>query len=253
MSKSILKKKYISYASVFALGLIMSAIAASASTTISTNVQTDGSISASSTLQSTGDLTTFGNATFGDAATDINLFTGTLQASTTALFSNGIVSYGNNKVAPGYGTDTITAGTLNLGTSTATKVIIGSSSAKVGIASTTPYVALGVTGTTTASAGMVIGAGGSQVNQLLFGTCSVNLPSITASSTGVATCTATGVGTGDQVFVTPNSLPDFVFPTGASSTAANTIQVSAFNAGSLGASAGAVDPVAATWSWLAVH
>ncbi|MBI2096866.1 MAG: hypothetical protein HYT40_01795 [Candidatus Sungbacteria bacterium] len=39
-------------------------------------------------------ITVSGNSTFGDAATDVNLFTGTLQASTTALFTSGLTAYG---------------------------------------------------------------------------------------------------------------------------------------------------------------
>ncbi|MBI2055032.1 MAG: hypothetical protein HYT39_02960 [Candidatus Sungbacteria bacterium] len=50
-------------------------------TTVGTNVSVDGTLTAS------------GNSTFGDAATDINLFTGTLQASTTALFTSGLTAY----------------------------------------------------------------------------------------------------------------------------------------------------------------
>ena len=43
----------------------------------------------------TGTLTVDSNSTFGDAAGDVNLFTGTLQASTTALFTGAITTYGN--------------------------------------------------------------------------------------------------------------------------------------------------------------
>jgi len=50
-------------------------------TTISTNITTGGT------------LTVSGNSTFGDAITDVNLFTGILQASTTALFTDGAIMY----------------------------------------------------------------------------------------------------------------------------------------------------------------
>ena len=165
---------------------------------------------------------------------------GTLTVDTTSTLT-GVVTLGSNMTVPnGYGLDVVTGGgALNIGTTSATSVIIGSSSAKVGIASTSPYVALGVTGTTTASTGMVIG------------TCSVNLPAMAASTTAVATCVAVGVKTFDKVFVTPNSLPNYVMFTGASSTDVDTIQVSAFNVGS--STAQIVDPAAATWSWMAIR
>ncbi|KKW27721.1 MAG: hypothetical protein UY71_C0038G0004, partial [Parcubacteria group bacterium GW2011_GWB1_52_7] len=56
-------------------------------TSIGTNVSVDG------TLTTSGAATFNGNTTFGNAATDVNLFTGTLQASTTALFTSGLTSY----------------------------------------------------------------------------------------------------------------------------------------------------------------
>ena len=65
-------------------------------TTVSTNVVTGGNLQASTTLLVTGDVLTYGNSTFGNAAADMNIFTGTLQASTTALFTLGISTYGNS-------------------------------------------------------------------------------------------------------------------------------------------------------------
>lgn len=54
-----------------------------------------GTLQASTTVLFTGAVTTYGNSTFGDASTDVNLFTGTLQASTTALFTGAVTTYGN--------------------------------------------------------------------------------------------------------------------------------------------------------------
>src|SRR3989344_4643067 len=65
-------------------------------TTVSTDVVTGGNLQASTTLLVTGDVLTYGNSTFGNAAADMNIFTGTLQASTTALFTLGISTYGNS-------------------------------------------------------------------------------------------------------------------------------------------------------------
>jgi len=192
------------YGLVVTFGIAMCALAANASTTIGTTIQTGGQIYASSTVM----------------------------------------------IAATYGIDTDSAGALNIGTTTATSVIIGSATAKVGIASTSPYVALGVTGTTTATLGNVIGSAGTGISQLTFGTCTLTMPAISASSTAVANCTATGSSNGDKVFVTLPQLPVNIIFTGASSTAANTIQIAEYNTGITG---GATTPPAVTVSWLAIH
>lgn len=70
-----------------------------AATTIGTNVTVDGTLTQTGAATFSGAVTvsgagTFnGNNVFGDASTDTNLFTGTLQASTTALFTTGLTSY----------------------------------------------------------------------------------------------------------------------------------------------------------------
>ena len=60
-----------------------------AASTIGANMLTTG------TLQVDSTATFNGNSTFGNASTDVNLFKGTLQASTTALFSSGLTAYGS--------------------------------------------------------------------------------------------------------------------------------------------------------------
>lgn len=69
-----------------------------------------------------GSLTVNGNSTFGDASTDVNLFTGTLQASTTALFTGAITAYGNVTFGDASGdTFTVTGASItysNAGTTT---------------------------------------------------------------------------------------------------------------------------------------
>ena len=81
---------------VFLIALFLGvALAASVSvwaTSIGTNISVDG------TLTVTGASTHNGNTTLGDAAGDINLFTGTLQASTTALFTGAVTTYGNTTI-----------------------------------------------------------------------------------------------------------------------------------------------------------
>jgi hypothetical protein len=81
-------------ASIFAVSGIVYA-----ATTIGTNVTVDGLLTqtGAATFSSTvtvADTATFnGSNVFGNAGTDTNLFTGTLQASTTALFTSGLTSY----------------------------------------------------------------------------------------------------------------------------------------------------------------
>jgi len=95
---------------------------------------------------------------------------------------------------------------------------------------------------------------GTTIANFLFGTCVVDLPSTIASSTGVADCTATGVTTSHRVFVNPISTSTSMIFRSASSTAANTIQVSAYNTGyAQGAGSGTVDPDASTWEWMAIR
>ena len=164
MSKFTLKKEYISYASVTLFGLLMSALAVSAASTISTNISTAGTLT----------LTT-----------------------STAL--NSILSTNGSGVV--VGTSTPTFGNL-IATSTTLASTFGYN---VGIASTSPYVALGVVGTTTSSLGMHIGALGSGLNQVLSGTCNLTGTvagvQLVATSTGQFFCSVTGVNNGDKVFV----------------------------------------------------
>src|SRR3989339_1383512 len=73
--------------------------ATTATTTIGTNISTGGTLNvsgaayASSTLMLDGASAFNGSNTFGNAAADINLFTGKLQASTTALFTGAVTLY----------------------------------------------------------------------------------------------------------------------------------------------------------------
>ena len=125
------------------LTLLLSVTVLYAASTIGANIVTTGTLSVTDTSTLTGAVTTAGNATFGDAATDVNLFTGTLQASTTALFTNGLTTYsGGNVVINGFATTTAsdgsisTSGELGVGTTTpSTEVAI-----RGGAATTTLYV-----------------------------------------------------------------------------------------------------------------
>ncbi len=114
-----------------------------------------------------GSLTLNGNGTFGDASTDINLFTGTLQASTTALFTGAVTTYGNVTLGDAAG-DTFTVTGTSITYSTAGTTTIPSTSAvawayatssadipllrldtsntRIGISTTTPGATLAIGG-----------------------------------------------------------------------------------------------------------
>ena len=79
--KNIFSRGNLGYVVMLALGAGVAVAASVGATSIGTNISADGT------------LTVNGNSTFGNAATDINLFTGTLQASTTALFTSGLTAY----------------------------------------------------------------------------------------------------------------------------------------------------------------
>jgi len=98
---------------------------------------------------------------------------------------------------------------------------------------------------------------GSPVAKLLFGTCTVDPPSIAvATSSLVSTsCSATGVTSGDTVFLTPPSdeISDdnwLVFEGAtASTTVDNYIEVTLFNA----STSSAIDGPVRTWKWMAIR
>ena len=101
-----------------------------------------------------------------------------------------------------------------------------------------------VTGDLTAST-LAVGASGSVVKKILTGTASVNLPNITAATTGSATFTLTGAAAGDVVIVNPPALTAGLAFVGATVTAADTVTVYAANV-----TAAAIDNAAATFTYL---
>src|SRR3989344_3972634 len=98
MSKSILRKN-LSYVLVLAFGLLISAMAANASSTISTNISTGGTLTvtgavyATSTLDVTGNLTAYGDVTVSGAVnTATASSTGLVKAHTLTVGSGSTVS-----------------------------------------------------------------------------------------------------------------------------------------------------------------
>ncbi|HEY4482890.1 MAG TPA: hypothetical protein VI953_01820 [Candidatus Paceibacterota bacterium] len=225
-----MKQKNIT-ALAFSAGVLTAAVlligqVVGASSTISTNISTDGTLSvtgivnASSTLQATGDITTYGGGTFGNSATaDQYVFVGTLQASSTALFGGQANFYDS-----------------------------------IGVGTATPATTVGIVGTTTMTRGLVVGGAttGTPISAVMMGTCTYNPGAAIVASTTLSTnCTgATGVRNGDRVFVTPRSLANYLTLTSASSTATDdVVQVSVYNMGY----GGPITPASATWSWMAIR
>ena len=196
-----------------------------------------GAINASTTLGVTGTATFFGTASSSNVIASVTLGVATTTPSATL----GVLGSGYFTLGLGVGQLNTTAGT-----------IIASSN--IGVATATPASALGVVGTTTISAGILVGAAttGNSISAIMMGTCTYNPgASITASTTLSTNCTgATGVRSGDRVFVTPRDLANYLVMTSASSTATNdVVQVSVYNMGW----GGPLTPASATWSWMALR
>jgi len=229
MFKSI-KKGYVSYVLVLCFGLFMSALAVSASTTISTNIDTGGNITVAPAYgldASSAGVLNIGTTT----ATTINI--GGTQATTKVL--------GLLQVPAAYGLDVSSAGVLNVGTTTATSINIG----KAGV----PVVMVN------ASSTLANFGGGTTVSKVLFGTCTPTVGSLAATSTVSVICTNTGGvevvdSTAYKVFVTPYITEgENISFVSASSTALG-IQVTVLNRNLSGV--GAVNPTDNVWSWMAI-
>ena len=206
-----------------------------------------GTGSATSTL--TALSTSLGlNTDFDIYGGDLALGTG--SATTTLTSAGGFLGIASTtpwalfSVNP----DQVSGPEFAVGSSTKTDFLV-TNAGLVGIGSTTPFVALGVTGTTTSSRGAIVGIDGSPVNQIRFGVCTYN-PGAVITTAGLSTnCTsAKGVTQTDKVFVTPQQLELGLIFTGASSTAADIIQVTVVNA----TTTGGITPASREWYWMAI-
>ncbi len=202
----------------------------------------------SATLTSlSGDIDIYG-ATF-------NLGTGSATTTLTSAASFlGIAStspWGFFSVNP----DQVLGPSFAVGSSTKTDFIV-TNAGLVGIGTTTPSVALGVTGTTTASAGMTIGANGTPANQMLFGSCTLNPGVMQASSTVVVSCTgASGVTPTHKVFITATQLEYGLSLVSASSTAVDAVSVAVNyngNASTSGIYGQSLDPNTTSVFWMGI-
>ena len=208
-----------------------------------------------------------------EAATTIsaNIVTGGTLSVTGASTLTGVITAGNNITVPAaYGLDTAGGGILNLGTTTATTINIGSLTGNTVIGglltvpaaygldtagagalnigtSTATSITIGDTGvittfpgsvtigTTASTSALKVGdeADVSTINGLVFGFCTIPATSVTATSTSYADCTgATGVVANDRVFVqATSSLPANFLIQAASTTVNGIINVRIYNTG----------------------
>lgn len=225
-----------------------------AATTVGSNISTDGTVSV------TG-LTTLGQA----STTRISVFdTAYFGGTATSTFS----SAGNLSVAGTLGvtgastlSSTLTvSGLTSLGQASSTRFSVFDTAYFGGTATSTfsSTGALTLAGNlvlaTASSTGLAtldsikISSVGDTLADVQHGTCTVTIGSITASTTAMATCIATGVTTAHKVFITPYITDNGIFMVSASSTANDTIQIAVHNVGYTGA----VDPADNIWSWMAI-
>ncbi len=213
---------------------------ASSTVTSTLNVGALGYLGASSTAGFTGLSTNYGgllslaSSTVGSTL----LVNDQFRASSTALFSSNLFGYASSTFY----------GSLTVG---------GSATTSNQLLVSAPLYASG----TAAFDNIVIGGSGNtqndKVNGLLHGTCTVNFGTVSTTTEAYTTCTATGVTTAHQVFITPTfQQPDqYVVLTSASSSAANTIGLTAILASTtpVGTTVPSVNPAAYTWSWMAIR
>ena len=176
-------------------------LSASASTTISTNIQTDG------TLSVTGLSTFLGGAT----TTTLTLLNGEIISNATdgVIQLGGIASTTSLTLLNGETITNATDGTITFGTTNTVLVGTASSSAiRVGDE-----------------------ASASTINGLVFGYCTAPSVNVAATSSATLLCaSATGVVASDRIFVqATSSLPGNFAVTAASSTASAIIQIRVYN------------------------
>ncbi|MBX4209596.1 hypothetical protein KW799_02820 [Candidatus Parcubacteria bacterium] len=179
---------------------------------------------------------------------------GNLTVSGTSILT-GIITAGANITIPAsYGFDVASAGTLNIGTTTATAITIASTNVLstfrgpvkiTGAASTTGDFSVGGNATTTASNGNIATNGSltlanssTAIAGIVFGFCNIaNSANITASSSAYFNCTgATGVTSSHRVFVqaTSSMSANLIIVAASSTPTAGTINLQIYNTGNTG-------------------
>jgi len=207
----------------------------SAATTISTNVSTGGTLSVTGASTLTG-------------------LTSMIQASSTRFSVHGTAYFGGTATSTFDSAGNLTVvGTLGV---TGLTTLTGASTTRISL---TSNLMVNGMATTTGSSGDIATQGSvtilgtastsavkvgdepnaTTINGMVTGYCTFPTVTITASTTGMASCAgATGVVSGDRIFVqATSSLPDAFVIQAASSTATDVIQVDIVNFGFSGTSA----------------
>lgn len=181
-------------------------------TSVGTNISVDGTLSVS------------GGSTFGDAAADINIFTGTLQASTTALFTSGATFYSTVTLQNGETIANSTDGQINVDGN----FVVG------GYATTTAS-----NGNFATMGTVTVGTNGTAMTQIKTGYISCGPieanATIAATSTGFVYCTGlSNISANDAVFLTAtttstNSAAGVIYSGRASTSATNVVSAAVTN------------------------
>ena len=244
------------------VGVFAVVLTVQGATIISTDINTAGFLSASSTLTAsstlyaTGPLFNFAATTLGDEVGDTILFNGlatassSLRASSTLMTTGASVFHGAMVLGDETG-DTITING-NIG-GTTTINFTGTTPSAVQIAGTASTSKLQIGGDNvpviSASGGTF---GTTTLSGLVMGYCNIATITIVATSSDYAICSsATGVRAGDRVFIqATSSLPEGMMVEAASTTAAATIGIRIFNAGLTGGANLATGAISFNfWAW----
>jgi hypothetical protein len=260
------KKNIISVVFSVVLSFVFVAVAAYGATTISTNISTAGTLTVSGTTTLYSTLNVTGLTTLGNASTTLTSVSNTLYvgganglviSDSSILDSSGAISFGDENLSTS-GTLTLSSGALSFVNASSTgwlkAATINSDTGAISFGDENLATTGAVNFATASSTGLAsldsvkISSIGNTISDIQFGTCTVTIGSVTASSTAVANCAAAGVTTSHKVFVTPYISTYHIIFTSASSTANDTIQIAVYNTGVIGP----VDPADNVWSWMAI-
>ncbi len=195
-----------------ASAVVLGAAIVAAATTISTNVQTDGTLAVtglSSLSQASSTMLSANTAYFGATATS------TFGSDGTLTVLGGTSLRGATSTSLAVTGSTTVSSVLNVG---------GAVNAGVGL----------TVGTLASTSQLIVGGDNTNgtISGMLTGFCNVTTAvSITATSTGYVDCAATGVRANDRVFVeATSSLPAGIIVEAASSSANGNINIQLNNA-----------------------
>lgn len=278
--KKFFKLQPITQAAIVSLAaILLTTGAVLATTTIGSNISTDGSIYATSTLVVTGATTLYSalNASSTLAVTGATTLYNTLNATTTIITANNIAAdvltveqdaaTGNIVTLKDGSSNVLTVGPTGdfLLKPTAVSIIalsVKNTSSKPifdvnttnSYASTTEIIVPQANSTSPmfeASSSAVSIGDGTAITRIKFGSCTASFGAITASSTGVTTCSAPGVSSSDQIFITPYISNASIIFSSASSTTDN-INIAVYNTGwARGVYVSSVTPTVVC-SWMAI-